>query len=118
MTIASFPCKPLHGGDHPERVYKDVSVPVQWFLAIGFYFATFLAVAQAVALEEEESATSQTSQMVNVIHATSAVLQALQESRQKRSRSSDDDDDDDSEERPQKRRYGFATCSYFHNVCE
>jgi hypothetical protein len=61
-------------------VYKDVSVAVQWFLAIGFYFATFLAVAQAVALEEEESASSQTSQMVNVIHATSSVLQALQES--------------------------------------
>jgi hypothetical protein len=43
----------------PEMVPKDTSLPVQWLLAIGFYFATFLAVALALALEEEESATSE-----------------------------------------------------------
>jgi hypothetical protein len=40
-------------------VPKDTSLPVQWLLAIGFYFATFVVVALALALEEEESATSE-----------------------------------------------------------
>jgi hypothetical protein len=81
-------------------VREDASVPaVQWFLAIGFYFATILAFALAIALEQEETATLQ---IVNAIHAASAVVQALRESR-KRSRSSSDDDDN--EERPRKKRY-------------
>lgn len=80
-------------------VREDASVPaVQRVLAIGFYFATILAFALAVALEQEETATSQ---IVNAIHAASAVVQALRESR-KRSHSSDDDDN---EERPRKKRY-------------
>lgn len=54
------------------------SLPVvQWLLVIGFYFATILAFAFAVALEQEETATSQ---IVNVIHAASAIIEALQES--------------------------------------
>ena len=70
---------------------KNMSVPVLWFMAIGFYFATFLAVALAMAwkLEEDESAASQNLHMANMISATSTIILALKESRGKRSCSSD-----------------------------